>query len=115
MANGVIPVVVIEGISLIETLEYLGQGCLWGLYQEVNVVPHENIGIEKKLVAVLVDGEELEIFLIVRGVFEYLLALITTGDDVVECSLVFDAGLACHGRPRTAKGRGNVNILISDV
>jgi hypothetical protein len=114
MTNGVIPVIVIQSISLVETLEYLGQGCLSGLYQKMDVVPHENICIEKIMVAILVDGEKLEIFLIVRRDFEYLLALVASGNDVVKRSLVFDARLACHD-PRVAKEWGNVNILISDV
>src|SRR4030065_290910 len=105
MADGSVLMVVIKGISLVEPLEYLGQGRLPSLNQKVDVVPHEDIGVEKEPVAILIDSEELEIFLIIRGISEYFLSLVAAGNDVIECTLIFDAGFACHNE-RLTKGRG---------
>jgi hypothetical protein len=37
----------------------------------MDVVAHEHVGIQGVMIAVLIYGEELDEFLIVRGVFEF--------------------------------------------
>jgi len=69
------------------------------------MIPPEDKGGETELRAVFVDGEELKIFLMIRGVLEYFLALVAASDDAVEGSLIFNAGLTCHG-PKNSKRAG---------
>jgi hypothetical protein len=60
------------------------------------VVAHEHVGIKCVVMAVFIYGEVLLIFFVIRGVPEYLLPLISTGDDVVEGAFVFYAELSRH-------------------
>jgi len=79
------------------------------------VVPHEDVCIEMKGITGLVGCQDLEKLLIVGRVFEDLLALIAAGDDMIECSLVFNAGLSGHARKIAEEGnRVNMSISKSD-
>ena len=111
MADGPIFPIEIRGICLIDALQYLGERNITGFHQQVDVVSHENVGVEMESVAVLVNLEGEEIFLVVGCVLEDLLPLVPAGYDMIERSGVFDAGLARHDA-RIAKEADNVNILI---
>jgi hypothetical protein len=78
----------------------------------MDVVAHEDVGIEMKGITGLVSREDLEKLLIVGEVFEYLLTLIAAGDDVIEGAVVFDAGLSGHAE-KIADAGDCVNMSIS--
>jgi|OpeIllAssembly_1097287.scaffolds.fasta_scaffold1157127_1 hypothetical protein len=69
------------------------------------MVPPEVKGRKTELRAVFADGEELKMFLMIRKVLEYFPALVAAGVVAVEGSLIFNAGLACHG-PKNSKRSG---------
>jgi len=46
-----------------------------------------------EMLPLFVRRHDLEVFLIIRGIFEYLLLLVAAGDDVIEGAGIFDAGL----------------------
>ena len=50
------------------------------------------------MIAVLVDGEHLKIFLIIGGRFEDLLSLVAAGNDMVEGAFEFYPRLPWHSR-----------------
>jgi hypothetical protein len=77
----------------------------------MDMIPHEDIGVQMELIPIPVDGKRQDIFLIVNNVLEYPLPLVPADDDVIESAGVFDAGLAGHGG-MIAKRAGNVKILI---
>jgi hypothetical protein len=74
----------------------------------MDVVAHENIGIDRAMIAVLVDGEQLKIFLMISGRSEDPLSLVAAGNDVVERAFEFDPGLAGHEQ-RLAEAGNPVN------
>jgi hypothetical protein len=60
------------------------------------MISQEDVGVKKEVVAVFVNGQELEVFLIIGGVFKDLLSLISAGNDVIESAFKFYTGLARH-------------------
>jgi hypothetical protein len=64
-------------------------------------------------VAALANSKEQKIFLIIRGIFGYLLAIVDAGEGVMECVLIFTwfAGR----NPRSVNRQDDVIFLISDV
>ncbi len=77
------------------------------------MVDHEDIRVEKEPVAALAKSKEQKIFLIIRGILEYLLAIVDAGKGEMECVLIF-AWLACRN-PRSVERQNDVIILISDI
>jgi hypothetical protein len=77
------------------------------------MVDHEDIRVEKESVAALANSKDQEIFLIILGIFEYLLAIVDAGKGVMECVLIF-AWFAGRN-PRSVNRQDDVIILISDV
>lgn len=95
MPDHAVAPVEVHGMGLIEPLHDPGQGNIPGLDQEVRVTAHENIGMQTAIRAVLIDGHELQELLVVRGVLEYALLLVSADDDMVESPMI-DAGSARH-------------------
>jgi hypothetical protein len=56
MTDGLIFVVEVQRIALVNALEYLGERDILCLYEQMNVVVHEDVRIERIPVPVLVDG-----------------------------------------------------------
>jgi hypothetical protein len=77
----------------------------------MDMVPHQSVGIDTAGSAVFVTGEQKKVFLIISGIFEYVLFLIPSGNHMVKGTCVLDAGLSCHVE-RVAEHRGAVNISI---
>lgn len=75
----------------------------------MDMVVHEDIGVDAAAGAVLVHGEGEEVLLEIRSILEYALFLVAADDDVVEGAGEFDAGLAGHGA-RIANHDGNVMV-----
>lgn len=96
------------GIGLVDPLKDLRKRRRSGFDQDMDVVAHENIGIDRAMIAVLVDGEQLKIFLMISGRSEDPLSLVAAGNDVVERAFEFDPGLAGHEQ-RLAEAGNPVN------
>src|SRR4030042_5993273 len=86
----------IHRIALVDPLKNLRKRSLSRLYEQMNMIDHQNIGIQGILISDLVVSEYLEITLMVFYVFEYPLPLVPTGNYVVKGSLIFDSRLPCH-------------------
>jgi hypothetical protein len=81
----------------------------------MDVISHEHIGIEAKMVALFVGGKDAEIFFEVRWFFEDLLFLVPPGDNVIKGAVVFYPGLSCHdGRVANIEEGVNNSIFKSD-
>ena len=105
----------VEGIALIDTLHDLGQRDVPGFHQQVDVIAHEDIGVEGVMIAVFVYGEVLVIFIVIRDISKYLLPLISTGDDMIEGTFVFYAGFSSHERKIAGSAKiVNMSIPKSD-
>jgi hypothetical protein len=76
MADGPVGLVEVHRVVLIDPLQDLRKRRFAGLDQKMDVVAHEHVDIQGVMIAVLIYGEELDEFLIVGGVFEYLLPLV---------------------------------------
>jgi hypothetical protein len=62
------------------------------------MITHKHIGIERVAVAVFVDGEKLDEFLIIGCVFEDILFLVPARDDMIERSLELYSRFARHAQ-----------------
>lgn len=111
MADGPVGLVEVHRVALIDPLQDLRKRRFAGLDQKMDVVAHEHVGIQRVMIAVLVDGEELDEFLIVSGVFEYLLSLVSARDDVIERPLKLYSRLSRHGST-ISEEINNVKIAI---
>ena len=97
MANRLVPPIKIHRIALVDPLKNLRKrGCLC-LNQQMNMVAHQDIGIEGKVITNVVVSQNSEIPLIVFSVSEDRLSLVATGDDVVKGPFKFDPWSPCHG------------------
>ena len=115
MADGPVGFIVVHRVALVDPLKNLRQRRFTGLDEKMYVVAHEYVGIEGVMVTVLIYRKELDEFLIVRGVFEYFLFLISARDDVIKRSLKFYSRLARHdGRISEEVGTVNIAIFKSD-
>jgi hypothetical protein len=76
----------------------------------MDMVAHEHIGIKRVMIAIFIDGEELDEFLIIRGTFEYLLPLVSARNNVVECPLKFYSRLSWHA---VTISNGIINVKIA--
>ena len=98
MTNGFVLAVKVQSIALVDTLEGLGQGYVLHLDQQMEMIAHEDIGIETEMMTWLIGGHNPEVLLVVGRIFEDLLLLVAAGDDVIEGACVFYAGLSRHGQ-----------------
>ena len=70
MTHGFVFVIEVQCVTLIDSLKDLGERRLAGFDQEMDVVVHEHIGIQMIMIAVPIDEEELEKFIVVGGLFK---------------------------------------------
>ena len=96
MTHGFVFVIEVQCVTLIDSLKDLGERRLAGFDQEMNVVAHEHIGIQMIVIAVPVDEEELEKFIVVGGLFKDLLPLVSPRDHMIKCAFIFDARFPWH-------------------
>jgi hypothetical protein len=75
----------------------------------MQMVVHEDIGIDAAACSVFVDGECEKVLLEISGIFENDLFLVTPNDDVVEGSGKLYAGFAGHEK-RISNRPENVNV-----
>lgn len=102
----------VKGVALVNALKNLRK---WGVLcfdQKMNVIAHQDIGVEAAVITVFIDREYLEVFLAVRNVLKYFLLLVSSGDYVIERAVEFDSGFSCHNE-RIAKESSPVNMSIS--
>lgn len=105
----------IHGVALINALERFGERSIFCLYQKVDMVAHQHIGVEAIMVALLVSGKNFQVFLVIRRFLEYLLLLISSGDDVIKSAVVFYSWLSWHdGKIAESTRRVNNSIFKSD-
>jgi hypothetical protein len=97
---------------LVDTLKDFRERRFAGLDQEMDMVAHEDIGVQVIMISVPIDEEELKKFIVVGGLFEDLLALVPTRDHVVKCAFKLNAGLTGHEGGYHEKNR--MSILKSD-
>jgi hypothetical protein len=95
-------------IALVDALEDLGQGHILCFDQEMDMVTHEDIGIQVEMLALFVGCHELKVLLVVLLILEDLLFLVSAGDNVIKGAGVFDAGFAGH-RKKIANRHEGVN------
>jgi hypothetical protein len=111
MSDGSVLFVKVHSIALVDALEDLGEWSITRFNQKMDVVSHEDVGIEAEGVALFVAGEECEIFVEVTCALEDLLLLVSARDYMVESSFVFYGVLACHAA-RIAEPESPVNNSI---
>jgi hypothetical protein len=99
----------VHRICLIQALHDLGQRDVLCLDQQVDVVVHEDIGVDTAAGTIFVHSEGKKVFLEVRLVLEDALFLVAADDDVIESTGVFNAWLAGHGE-RVAEENKDVNF-----
>jgi hypothetical protein len=103
MADGAVLPIEVRCIGLVDPLKDLRQRCFSGFDQDMDEVAHEDVGIDGTVIAVLVDGEQLKVLLMISGRSEDLLSLVAAGNHMVERAFEFNAGLAGHDQRLTKK------------
>lgn len=98
MADCPVFAVEVHGVTLVDALKDLGERRFPCFDQQMNMISHENVGIQMVVVAGPVVGEELKIVAIVSRLFEDLLPLITAADYMVEGSFKLYPQLPGHAR-----------------
>ena len=115
VADGLVLAIKVHGVALVDTLKDFREQDILRFDEEMNMVGHENIGIEVKMIALLVSGEDVKIFTVVKGIGEYPLPLVASRDDMVEGAFVFYPRLTGHdGRIADTKEGVNNSIIKSD-
>jgi hypothetical protein len=84
VANGAVFPVEMHRIALVDALEDLGQGHILCFDQEMDMVTHEDIGIQVEMLALFVGCHELKVLLVVLLILEDLLFLVSAGDNVIK-------------------------------
>jgi predicted cation transporter len=98
MSHGLIPSVIVHGITLVDALEDFGKRGVVCFDEEMNMVGHEYVRVEVEVVALLVCGKDFEKFPIIEGIFKYLLFLVPSRDHVIKSAFVFNPGFSGHGK-----------------
>ena len=111
MTDGPVFSVEIHRVALINALERFGERSVFCLDQKVNMVAHQHIGVEAIMVALLVSGKNFQVFLVIRRFLEYLLFLVSSGDDVIKRAVIFYSWLSWHDG-KIAKSTRCVNNSI---
>jgi len=96
MAHRPVFSVKVHRVALIDPLKYFIEGRISPFDQEMDMVGHQYVGIEKKRIKVLVLFQKLEVFLVIGEVFKDFLPLIAPCDDVIKGPLELNPRLSCH-------------------
>jgi hypothetical protein len=81
------------------------------LNQQVNVISHQAVSMQKEREFSLLHREQRQELLIVRGRIEYLPAIIAASNDVIKTTLDFGAFSSGHGPPMLAPTSNLINAL----
>jgi hypothetical protein len=90
------PVVALS-VAGLNPLHDLGERHVLGLHQQVNVVGHQDVGVEPKPVALAIVLDAFKISASVLVVLKGSLPLIAAHNHMKQRPVKFDSGLACHG------------------
>jgi hypothetical protein len=96
--HGLVPAIIVHSVALVDALEDFGERNILCFDQEMNMVGHEYVRIEVKMVALLVLGKDFEKFSIIKGVFKYLLLLVASCDYMIKGAFVFNPGFPGHDK-----------------
>jgi hypothetical protein len=96
MPHGFILPVEIQGIALIDALQYFIEWDFPGLNEQVNMVGHENVGIKRKLISRFVSLQYLKIDAIIIVGPEDFALLVSTDNYMIKCAFKLDSGLSGH-------------------
>lgn len=98
VSNAPIPSVVVLRVSKLYPLHDLGQGNLLSLDEQVDVVGHQHVGIKLKVAPLSVMLYSLKVGSAVLIVSKDVLALVASGDDMVESTCKFNPWFPCHAQ-----------------
>jgi hypothetical protein len=90
-------------VAKLYPLHDLGKGDPPGFQKQMDVVGHQDVGIEGKPIALPVVLKSPEIAQSISLVSENLLPLITPDDDVIQSSFELHSGFSGHSRLCTTK------------
>lgn len=86
MPNLSIPPVIVSGIAKLQVLHDLGKRYSSNLRQQMDVIPHQYVGIQLPAVSGLYLLEQRKVSLTVSIIVENHLTLVSTTDDVIKSS-----------------------------
>ena len=93
--------VVLLSITALNPLHDLGERHVLGLHQHMQVVGHQDIGIESKPVALPIGLDAFKVCASVLVVLKGSVPLIPTHDHMIQRPVKLYSGLACHARQRS--------------
>jgi hypothetical protein len=96
MADPPVTAVIVLRVCELNALEDFRERRLSGFEQKMNVVGHQNVGVNYKLIALPVVFDSLEVIQPITIVVKDLLPLIATDDDVIECPFEFHPRFPRH-------------------
>lgn len=101
MTNRLVLAVEVERVALLQPLHQLGQRRLACFEKQVDVIPHQHVGVQPKAVPVLIPAEQFKLAAAVKIGAKDLLALVAAGNHMVESTREVDSGPSCHGLRHT--------------
>ena len=101
------PPVVVLRISKLYPLHYLGQGNIVGLDQQVDVVGHQHVGIELKVIPLSVMLYSLQVGSAVLIVSKDVLPLVASDNGMIEGPRKLNPRFPCH--PKNIHGSHEIS------
>jgi hypothetical protein len=115
MTDGTVSPVEVHRVALVDALKDPGQRDIPCFNQQMDMIVHEDIGIQMVGVTIFIDGQESEIPLKVGRIFKYLLSLVTSRDDMVEGPIKLYPRFPWHGWSLAEESNTvNMEIFKSD-
>src|SRR3989338_2359095 len=88
--------VIVLGVGKLYPLHDLGQGNPLSLNEQVQMIGHQHVGVEPKIVSLAVMLDSLQVGGAVLVVSKDVLPLVASGDDMVESALKLNPWFTCH-------------------
>jgi len=105
----------VHGIALLKPLHHLGKRRFTLFNQQMNMVRHQNISVERTEAAPLIGDQAVQVLLVVFLSAKNLLALVPPCNDMIKSSLIFYTRLPGHASSITELCNGvNIKISMSD-
>lgn len=101
MAHYSIPTVVIERIDLLQDLHDARKRCLPHLHQQMNMIYHQNIRIQKIPIPFLIILHPLQITFIILFVLKDSLTVIPSTNNVIQSPRIMYSCFPFHARSNT--------------
>jgi hypothetical protein len=100
------PLVEVPGVALLEPLHGLGEGKPLGREEQVEMIRHQDIGVQGEPVSCLVARQEVSVPLVIRRIAEDGAPLVATGEHVVKRAGDVKSDRASHGAllPQAERG-----------